>query len=234
VVAVIVGSLSLVGVVRAAVGALGAGDAAPAGVTGYRRTVVTTILRAMSDVKAPAADPLDAWVERGAEPGVAPDPTEGLRALLNTDDRFHGVDRLRGTGPAALVEARDALRGYLGGDAAALGALAARYPLVVAPAGGATGGGASGGGAPGGLALVPAPGSDGDAVLVAGVLAALHCAVATGEWARLKACANPDCQWVYFDASRNRSGRWCSMDECGDVMKARAYRRRARAGAAPA
>ncbi|WP_210767789.1 CGNR zinc finger domain-containing protein [Cellulomonas humilata] len=45
---------------------------------------------------------------------------------------------------------------------------------------------------------------------------------------RLKACANPDCQWVYYDGSRNRSGRWCSMTECGDVMKARAYRQRSR------
>ena len=66
-----------------------------------------------------------------------------------------------------------------------------------------------------------------DAV-VAGLLAEVHRAHAAGEWARLKACANPDCQWVYYDGSRNRSGRWCSMNECGDVMKARAYRRRAR------
>ncbi|WP_222848185.1 CGNR zinc finger domain-containing protein [Cellulosimicrobium cellulans] len=177
----------------------------------------------MSAVKSP--DPLDAWVVRGVEPGVAPDATEGLRALLNTDDRFHGVDPLRGSGPAALVEARDVLRGYLGGgEPAALAALAARYPLVVAP------------GDPGtaALTLVPAPGAGPDAALVAGVLAALHRAVAAGEWARLKACANPDCQWVYHDGSRNRSGRWCSMGECGDVMKARAYRRRARAGSAPA
>ena len=173
----------------------------------------------MSAVKS--TDPLDAWVVRGTAPGVAPAATEGLRALLNTDDRFHGVDRLRETGPRVLVEARDVLRGYLGGgDATALGALAARYPLVLAPGDPASGGG---------LALVPAPGADRDAALVAEVLAALHRAVATGEWARLKACANPDCQWVYHDASRNRSGRWCAMDECGDVMKARAYRRRARA-----
>ncbi|HYQ74535.1 CGNR zinc finger domain-containing protein [Cellulomonas sp.] len=187
----------------------------------------------MSAVKTPGADPLDAWVVRGAEPGVAPDATEGLRALLNTDDRFHSVDRLRGSGPAALVEARDALRGYLGGDAAALGELAARYPLVLAAAA-PSGDPAPGDPAGGGLGLVPAPGSDPDAALVAGVLAALHRAVATGDWARLKACANPDCQWVYHDGSRNRSGRWCSMDECGDVMKARAYRRRARSGPAPA
>lgn len=179
----------------------------------------------MSVVKSPGVDPLDAWVVRGVEPGVAPDATEGLRALLNTDDRFHGVDRLRGSGPAALVEVRDALRAYLGGDGAALGELAARHPLVLAPAGPADGGG--------GLALVPPPGAGADAALVGGVLAALHRAVTAGQWVRLKACANPDCQWVYHDGSRNRSGRWCSMGECGDVMKARAYRRRARSGATP-
>jgi hypothetical protein len=180
----------------------------------------------MSDVKTapaaePAADPLDRWVARGAEPGVAPDATEGLRALLNTDDRFHGVDRLRGHGPSGLVEVRDALRAYLEGDGAALASVAGAHPLVVEPGSD-------------GLRLVPAPGSGTDDALVAGVLARLHEAVRSGDWARLKACANPDCQWVYHDASRNRSGRWCSMGECGDVMKARAYRQRGRAGAAPA
>ncbi|WP_454051258.1 CGNR zinc finger domain-containing protein [Cellulomonas sp. Marseille-Q8402] len=179
----------------------------------------------MSDVKAPstvALSALDRWVQRGTEPGVAPDGTEALRALLNTDDRFHGVDRLRGAGPDTLVAVRDALRDYLTrGDGTTLAAVAAEHPLVLDPGGV-------------GVRLVPAPGTTGDRALVAGVLAALHRAVATGEWARLKACANPDCQWVYHDASRNRSGRWCSMGECGDVMKARAYRRRGRAGAGPA
>ncbi|VTR78060.1 CGNR zinc finger domain-containing protein [Cellulomonas hominis] len=166
----------------------------------------------------PAADPLDAWVTRGAEPGVAPGVTERLRALLNTDDRFHGVDRLRGHGPSALVEVRDALRHYLvTGDGAPLGAVAAEHPLVVDVR-------------EDGLRLAPAPGSGADAALVAGVLASLHEAVGSGDWGRLKACANPDCRWIYHDASRNRSGRWCSMGECGDVMKARAYRRRGRAG----
>ena len=69
-----------------------------------------------------------------------------------------------------------------------------------------------------------APGAD----AVAGMLAEVHEAHRTGEWQRLKACGNPDCQWVFYDASRNRSGRWCAMSECGDVMKARAYRARAR------
>ena len=78
----------------------------------------------------------------------------------------------------------------------------------------------------GAAGLAPA----GDDALVADLLAEVHRAHAAGEWPRLKACANPDCQWVYYDGSRNRSGRWCSMNECGDVMKARAYRQRSRAG----
>jgi predicted RNA-binding Zn ribbon-like protein len=150
-------------------------------------------------------------VELGTEPGVAPASLERIRALLNTDDRFHRVDRLAG-GPPALRSLRDAARGYLSsGDAAGLDALAAGHPLVVTFGTGT-------------VTLAPA-GAD---TLTAGLLAELHAAHATGEWARLKTCANPDCQWVFYDGSRNRSGRWCSMTECGDVMKARAYRRRAR------
>ncbi|WP_421742244.1 CGNR zinc finger domain-containing protein [Cellulomonas sp.] len=155
-------------------------------------------------------DQLLRWVELGGEPGVAPGPVERVRALLNTDDRFHGVDRLVGA-PVGLVALRDTLRRYLSsGDATELDALASAHPLVARFGGGAS--------------LAPA----GDDAVVAGLLAEVHRAHAAGEWTRLKACANPDCQWVYYDGSRNRSGRWCSMTECGDVMKARAYRRRSR------
>jgi predicted RNA-binding Zn ribbon-like protein len=41
---------------------------------------------------------------------------------------------------------------------------------------------------------------------------------------RLKVCAN--CCWVFLDASRNRSRRWCSMNECGVHDKMRRYRAR--------
>ena len=156
-------------------------------------------------------DQLLQWVELGSEPGIAPGSLERVRALLNTDDRFHGTDHLA-DGPAGLVAFRDALRRYLtAGDASGLDALAAAHPLVVTFGAGAAN-------------LEPA-GAD---AVVTGLLADVHRAHAEGEWSRLKACANPDCQWVYYDGSRNRSGRWCSMNECGDVMKARAYRRRAR------
>jgi len=41
---------------------------------------------------------------------------------------------------------------------------------------------------------------------------------------RVKAC--PTCGWLFLDASKNRSRRWCSMDTCGAVAKARRYYRR--------
>ena len=34
--------------------------------------------------------------------------------------------------------------------------------------------------------------------------------------------------WAFYDRSKNRSGRWCSMDSCGNVEKARAFRERNR------
>lgn len=41
---------------------------------------------------------------------------------------------------------------------------------------------------------------------------------------RVKSC--PTCGWLFLDASKNRSRRWCSMDTCGAVAKARRYYRR--------
>jgi predicted RNA-binding Zn ribbon-like protein len=49
-----------------------------------------------------------------------------------------------------------------------------------------------------------------------------------GTWPRLKACAADDCQWAFYDASRNRSGTWCDMASCGNRAKVRAYRERTR------
>jgi predicted RNA-binding Zn ribbon-like protein len=51
---------------------------------------------------------------------------------------------------------------------------------------------------------------------------------ATGEWSRVKTCARESCRFVFFDASRNRSARWCSMQVCGNREKTAAYRARHR------
>jgi predicted RNA-binding Zn ribbon-like protein len=52
-----------------------------------------------------------------------------------------------------------------------------------------------------------------------------------GTWPRLKACAADDCQWAFYDASKNRAGTWCDMSSCGNRAKVRAYRQRTRARA---
>lgn len=48
-----------------------------------------------------------------------------------------------------------------------------------------------------------------------------------GTWERLKVCLADDCQWAFYDESRNRSGKWCSSG-CSNRANVRAYRRRKR------
>ena len=45
-----------------------------------------------------------------------------------------------------------------------------------------------------------------------------------GTLRRLKSCVH--CEWTIYDASKNQSGRWCSMNVCGARLNARAYRQR--------
>jgi len=54
-------------------------------------------------------------------------------------------------------------------------------------------------------------------------------AIADGTWQRLKSC--PDCHWVHYDHTRNRSKRWCLMNAggpsgraCGTIAKVTRYR----------
>ena len=61
------------------------------------------------------------------------------------------------------------------------------------------------------------------------LLAIVYTAMAEGIWPRLKACRWDVCRWAFYDASKNHSGAWCTMAECGNRAKARAYRERRRA-----
>ena len=45
-------------------------------------------------------------------------------------------------------------------------------------------------------------------------------------WPRVKACTDDECQWAFYDSTRNRSRTWCSMDVCGNREKTRRYRQR--------
>jgi predicted RNA-binding Zn ribbon-like protein len=41
------------------------------------------------------------------------------------------------------------------------------------------------------------------------------------DLSRLKACATPDCDWLFVDTSKNGRRRWCQMNVCGAKEKAR-------------
>jgi CGNR zinc finger/Putative stress-induced transcription regulator len=48
------------------------------------------------------------------------------------------------------------------------------------------------------------------------------------RWPRIKLCDCHTCRYAFYDASRNRSAKWCSMRVCGNREKTRAFRSRAR------
>ena len=50
--------------------------------------------------------------------------------------------------------------------------------------------------------------------------------LANGDPTRIKICANPDCGWVIYDESHNRTRRWCDVRECGNLIKVRQFRAR--------
>ena len=56
--------------------------------------------------------------------------------------------------------------------------------------------------------------------------AIIYTASVDGTWERLKICRNDVCRWAFYDASKNRSGVWCSMAVCGSRIKARSWRKR--------
>ena len=58
------------------------------------------------------------------------------------------------------------------------------------------------------------------------IIAIVHDAMADGTWDRLKICRGYDCSWAFYDRSKNHSGAWCDITDCGNVAKARTYRAR--------
>jgi predicted RNA-binding Zn ribbon-like protein len=65
---------------------------------------------------------------------------------------------------------------------------------------------------------------DRDASLDRPVWPIVHAAIdlaTRGRLDRIKACGG--CSFLFFDESKNRSRRWCSMDDCGSSEKMRRY-----------
>jgi predicted RNA-binding Zn ribbon-like protein len=178
-------------------------------------------------------------------PKPAPGPLALVQDFVNTRNYFHGGDLLGDAEEATrrltergllkkgesvgeserrrLVSLREALRGLLlvhngvaepGPDAEELNGLVTSAVLGVRFS------------ADGRPVLEPAAGDSPAERVVARLLAEVIWAEAEGKWERLKACRNEGCRWAFYDASKNRSGRWCNMDVCGARHKMRTYRER--------
>lgn len=182
-----------------------------------------------------------------AESKPAPEPLARVQALVNTLESERGRDRLASpdegarwlidhglADPAGTVsdddlraarQMREALRALViqntdgtAPDAALtapLHAAAADVALRVAVDG------------DGRVAVGPV----GDAVRdrLAGLLLVVQGAQRDGTWTHLKACANDECRWAFYDRSRNHGGTWCDMSSCGNKLKNRDFRARKRA-----
>jgi predicted RNA-binding Zn ribbon-like protein len=64
----------------------------------------------------------------------------------------------------------------------------------------------------------------GDALLRLRIVEAAGALLVSDAILRVKSC--PTCGWFFLDVSKNRSRRWCSMNTCGSVAKARRYYQR--------
>jgi predicted RNA-binding Zn ribbon-like protein len=139
------------------------------------------------------------------------------RGLLDSDESVGESGRRR------LVDIREALRelllmhtGVVGPGVDGMNELVAAVSLGVSF------------GADGRPDLGPVAGEGVAERVVALLLAEVFRAEAEGRWGRLKACWNPACRWVFYDASKNGLGRWCNMQVCGSRHKMRRYRERQR------
>ena len=121
---------------------------------------------------------------------------------------------------AAARELRESLRDVLAANAGhangsearrRLDRIAARYPLRMRLNGGAR---------------LDGDGGKGIAPAVARLLGTVYDAMTGGTWERLKMCRNDECQWAFYDHSRNHSGAWCTMAVCGNRIKGRTFRQR--------
>lgn len=53
----------------------------------------------------------------------------------------------------------------------------------------------------------------------------------SGQWSRLRVCANDECRSVFYDTTRSRTQRWHSYEICGNKRNVAAHRSRTRSAA---
>ena len=143
------------------------------------------------------------FVERGLLASDEPADAGELRTALRVHQAFH---RMVLGGDARSGDARDALTVD---EAARETGLELRFgagasPMIEPRAGGVLG-------------------------ALGRILAVAFLAQIDGSWNHLKVCGGETCSAVFFDRSKNHSGKWCSMQECGNRNKVRAWRARKKA-----
>jgi predicted RNA-binding Zn ribbon-like protein len=186
-----------------------------------------------------------------AETKPAPGPLERIQALVNTVERPDGPDRLADPYDArpwlvhnGLLSTEDELHAA---DLDLLrGVREGLRAMLVHNAGGPTPGSdafaplreVAGEGAARadvdehGQVLLSSTGDSVSARLIE-LLLIIRDAQRDGTWARLKACGNDECQWAFYDRSRNHGGTWCEMSSCGNKLKNREFRARKRGVRSP-
>lgn len=68
-----------------------------------------------------------------------------------------------------------------------------------------------------------AAGRDAPDALMAPIVEAAVALATAGERERIRLCGADDCVWLFVDTSKNGKRRWCTMEGCGNRMKARRF-----------
>jgi predicted RNA-binding Zn ribbon-like protein len=76
------------------------------------------------------------------------------------------------------------------------------------------------------LTMQLVPEQHGWPAIMANIVASFAELVVSGDLKRVKRCGNPNCSFLFFDESLNRSRRWCDPALCGNLVKVRAFRAR--------
>ena len=185
------------------------------------------------------------WLD-DEEKKPAPEPLRRVQSLINTLDRESGLDRLAAAENAApwmtsngllspggtptghdlqtLIGVREGLRALVLQNTDG----PAPDPALVSPLHQITEGERARAvlAEDGAVRLVPV--GDSLRARLLALLLIVSDAQRDGTWAHLLACANDDCQWAFYDHSRNHGGTWCDMATCGNKLKNRDFRARRR------
>ena len=66
----------------------------------------------------------------------------------------------------------------------------------------------------------------GSASIAALFVLAIAASSRDGGWSRIRICDAPECNKAFFDSTRSRTRRWCSMSTCGNRAKVSEHRQR--------